>query len=171
MCPPHNLAQAESDLICHSWLTHQGWSLLTKVKSIVLPQLQLPARNHLLLSSWACFPEEILARWEKFRLKNWSWALIRELCLGSLFLSPFFPFIFSFPFRSPVTCGHWRLHGNSCPVAISPQLEQLHWCSTSSLNQKGGAVRSRHAFSQMIFNKEMSLNVISCGFLSLLKII
>ena len=33
-----------------------------------------------------------------------DWALIRELCLGSLFLSLSFPSIPSFPFRNPVTC-------------------------------------------------------------------
>ena len=37
------------------------------------------------------------------------WALIRELCLGLLFLSSSFPSIPSFPFRNPVTRGPWRL--------------------------------------------------------------
>ena len=37
------------------------------------------------------------------------WALIRELCLGSLFLSLSFPSIPSFPFRNPVTHGRWQL--------------------------------------------------------------
>jgi hypothetical protein len=35
----------------------------------------------------------------------------------------------------------------------------------SSLNQEVGTVRSRNVCSQMIFNNELILNVIFCGFL------
>jgi hypothetical protein len=92
-------------------------------KVFCLPYLQLPARSYL-LSSWACFPDrcwqsnhdhKILA-WHgwvlplyKLRLISKHWALIRELCLGSLSLLLPFPSNPTFPFRNPVTHGHWRL--------------------------------------------------------------
>jgi hypothetical protein len=44
--------------------------------------------------------------WELY-IKHW--ALIRELGLGSLFLSPSFPSTSSFPFRNPGTRGRWRI--------------------------------------------------------------
>ena len=71
-------------------------------------------------------------------------ALIRELCLGSLFFLLSFPSIPSFPFRNPVTCGCRQLHTSVCKEASNPlgfylrepYLSQALWCSWHRRNSR-----------------------------------
>jgi hypothetical protein len=64
-----------------------------------------------------------------------DWYLIRELCLGSLFLLPSFPSIYSFPFRKAVTRGHLRLHQRKLGVT------EIHLLSAPNLAWSPGNQR------------------------------
>lgn len=89
-------------------------------KVYCLPHLQLPARSRYLLSSWACFPEEILAKqWDPGVVGDGSPPFknpdlrIKVVPLSENFvLAGYFshhPCHLSPAFSSwnPVTCGHW----------------------------------------------------------------